>query len=287
MFYKENWEEAKQRLEALWRMEIIDRCCVSVRAPKKGAADRTGKYVKPSGHDELVRYHTDVSYVLERNEAVFESTYYAGEALPILNPTWGDSGYAIYFTDNYRYTHRTLWFTPVISDWSQGMPEFNKDTADRHVRFVREIAKRAKERFLMSTPDYIGNVDGLINLRGPENTMIDMIEEPEMFANGLGEIRRAVKTIGKEFFDITAEACYGGSAFAWYDSWAKGRHNLVQCDFSAMISPAMFEQLVLPDLEEMCSWLDCAVYHLDGQEQLRHLDMILSVKAIKMIQWTM
>lgn len=286
LYYKENWDEARQRLEALWKREVIDRCCVSVRAPKKGVTDRSGKYPKPTEHEDLVRYHTDAAYVLERNEAFFESTYYAGEALPVLNPTWGDSGYAIYFSSNYKYSHRTLWFTPVIPDWSQGMPEFNKETADRHVSFVNDIAKRAEGRFLLSAPDYIGNTDGLINLRGPENTMMDMLDEPEMFKTGLREIGKAVQSVGSRFFDIITKACFGGSAFAWYDSWARGRHNLVQCDFSVMISPEMFEKLVLPDLEESCSGLDCAVYHLDGQEQLRHLDMILSVKDIKMIQWT-
>ena len=61
---------------------------------------------------------------------------------------------------------------------------------------------------------------------------------------------------------------------------------MLQCDLSVMISPQMFEEFVLPELEETAAWLDYSAYHLDGQEQIRHLDMILSVKKINMIQWT-
>lgn len=286
MLYKENWDAAKKRLEAMWKNEILDRCCVAIRAPKRGVKNRTGLFPKPTEHEELVKYHTDPEYVLKRNIAEFESTYYGGEALPVLNPTWGDSGYAIYFNSNYKYSQRTTWFFPTISDWGKDKVVFNEDTAKRHISFVKEIAKYAGGKFLMSAPDYIGGVDALINLRGVENTLMDMVDVPEKFLSGLAEIRSAVKNVGSEFFKIVSGVCEGGSAWAWYDTWAKGSHNLVQCDFSAMISPQMFEELILPDLEENCSLLDCAVYHLDGREQIRHLDMILSVPKLRMVQWT-
>ena len=60
----------------------------------------------------------------------------------------------------------------------------------------------------------------------------------------------------------------------------------VQCDLSVMISPDYYKEFVLPELEASTEWADYVVYHLDGQEQIRHLDYILSVDAIKMIQWT-
>ena len=42
----------------------------------------------------------------------------------------------------------------------------------------------------------------------------------------------------------------------------------------------------LPELKEMTEFLDYSVYHLDGQEQIRHLDQILSLPDLNMIQWT-
>lgn len=59
----------------------------------------------------------------------------------------------------------------------------------------------------------------------------------------------------------------------------------MQVDFSVMLSPGMYEQFALPELHRISSAVDHTIYHLDGQEQIRHLDMILSVPGIDLIQW--
>lgn len=44
------------------------------------------------------------------------------------------------------------------------------------------------------------------------------------------------------------------------------------CDFSVMVSPAMFEEFILPELEATAGAFDHTTYHLDGLERLaRHL----------------
>jgi hypothetical protein len=60
---------------------------------------------------------------------------------------------------------------------------------------------------------------------------------------------------------------------------------MLQSDFAYMISPAMFERYVLPDLAACCESLDHAFYHLDGAGQIRHLDMLLSLERLHGIQW--
>jgi 5-methyltetrahydrofolate--homocysteine methyltransferase len=60
---------------------------------------------------------------------------------------------------------------------------------------------------------------------------------------------------------------------------------MLQSDFSAMISPQMFETFVLPDLAACCKALDFAFYHLDGRGQIPHLDLLLSLEQLHGIQW--
>ena len=60
---------------------------------------------------------------------------------------------------------------------------------------------------------------------------------------------------------------------------------MLQSDFSYMISPRMFERLVMPDLIECCDEFDYAFYHLDGKGQVKHLDMLLSIERLRGIQW--
>ena len=60
---------------------------------------------------------------------------------------------------------------------------------------------------------------------------------------------------------------------------------MLQSDFSYMISPRMFERLILPDLTACCDALDYAFYHLDGKGEIKHLDMLLSIERLRGIQW--
>ena len=71
----------------------------------------------------------------------------------------------------------------------------------------------------------------------------------------------------------------------WAPIWSPGKTYMLQCDFSYMISPAMFERFVMPDLVACCDHLDHAFYHLDGQGQIPHLDMLLSIERLRGIQW--
>jgi len=67
--------------------------------------------------------------------------------------------------------------------------------------------------------------------------------------------------------------------------WSPKRWYPIQCDFSAMISPKMFERLVIPFIEEQCEKLDHIIYHWDGPGEIPHLDLLLAVKKLHGIQW--
>jgi hypothetical protein len=53
-----------------------------------------------------------------------------------------------------------------------------------------------------------------------------------------------------------------------------------------MISPGMFGEFMVPVLEEMCERLSHSLYHWDGPGALGHLDHLLSIEKLDMIQWT-
>lgn len=93
------------------------------------------------------------------------------------------------------------------------------------------------------------------------------------------------KKTQQELFDVVKDN-NEGSVLSWMHLWAPKRMAQLQCDLSVMISPEMFNRFVMPELEELCDFLDYPVYHFDGQEQIRHLDSLLSIKNLKAIQWT-
>jgi hypothetical protein len=53
-----------------------------------------------------------------------------------------------------------------------------------------------------------------------------------------------------------------------------------------MFSPEMFRKFVVPFLREQCAYLDYSMYHLDGNEQFRHLDALLEIEELDAIEWT-
>jgi 5-methyltetrahydrofolate--homocysteine methyltransferase len=52
-----------------------------------------------------------------------------------------------------------------------------------------------------------------------------------------------------------------------------------------MLSPKLFDEFVLPHVEEQCERLDRVIYHLDGPGQIPHLNSLLKVERLDGIQW--
>ena len=59
----------------------------------------------------------------------------------------------------------------------------------------------------------------------------------------------------------------------------------VQCDFSVMLSPEMFREFVYPDVKRITSYMDRSVWHHDGEEQFRFIEMIASLPKMRAVQW--
>ena len=47
----------------------------------------------------------------------------------------------------------------------------------------------------------------------------------------------------------------------------------------------MFDEFVKPELADSCSRLKRGMYHLDGVGQLAHLDSLLEIEGLELIQW--
>ncbi len=52
--FRDNWDASRQRFCAFWQGEIVDRCCIAVRAPRQGAAPAPAS-APPATQEDLVR----------------------------------------------------------------------------------------------------------------------------------------------------------------------------------------------------------------------------------------
>ena len=136
----------------------------------------------------------------------------------------------------------------------------------------------------MSVSDNAGIMDALAAIRGSEELLMDMLTDPEFVEEALQRLLPIYKETEEELFELVEENNQG-SVLAWMHMWAPKRLAQLQCDLSVMISNEMFNRFVMPELEELSSWLDYPLYHFDGIEQIRHLDSLLSIDKLRAIQW--
>ena len=282
--YKENWEETKKRFNAFWNKEYIDRCCLSIRIWKNNPEP----LVLPKPRYTLEEQRTDSDYVFRCFDHGTKNTVHLAEAIPVVLPAFGVAAHAAYFGAKLKHAPETIWFEPVIyePDINKLVYNKNEDELNANKKFIADLNERAKGLFMVGMNDNCGMIDALSNLRGNAALLVDLVENPEFVESARDKITDVWKKTQKQFFDLSKESNDGGSSHAWMQTWARGIHGQLQCDFSVMISPKHYERFVLPELEECTSFYDNSTYHLDGQEQIRHLDLILSVKRLDNIQWT-
>lgn len=286
MLYKQDWETVKKRFELLWQNEILDRCCVSVPAP----LDKNNPYIEtpPTTQEELKKWYTDPEWILKRNEERFQKTYFGGDALPCIFPYFGTGGHGKYLSNTVQYSPDTIWMSPAFEDYDTFDFSFQKNNNDvfrQEVNTIALLAKEGQDRFFVGSPDNCGSYDALAQLRGESDLLFDMMDKPDKVKHAAMRVVDVLLESGDALFEAIQQNNYGGSIHGGYGTWAPGRHWQLQCDISVMISPEMFREFIMEELRRTAEYLDFAIYHMDGIEQIRFLDDILSIKEINMIQW--
>ena len=286
MRYKEDWEMAKKRHAALWEREIIDRCCIGVTARRKNAKLWEKERI-PTSDEERTAFWTDPEWQIERGRREMENTYFGGEAFPVMAAYLGAGGHAGFYKGAKHYfANDTVWFFPSLTDPDSLEFDENSFLYQKTLELSRAFAQDSNGDYIVAMPDATGNADALSHLMGPESLLTAMLDEPEAVKRALGKIQLAYEKVMKNVYDIVRDVNGGGSSVAWLHTWAPGFHSQMQCDMSVMISNPMFREFIRPELEKQSAFLEYPLYHFDGCEQIRHLDDLLAIPRLRLIQWT-
>jgi hypothetical protein len=284
MRYKHDWDKAKERLTAFWDREIIDRCCCAVFAHEQGYGSMRSD--PPADPSARLAYWTDPEQIISRYRRRMEGTVYGGEAFPQIFIDLGAGGHAGFFKGAKYQFEDTVWFFPSHDDPDAISFDANSFLFERTMALARAYAADSGGDYIVSMPDCTGNADALSHLFGPETLLPLMLEEPDAVLRAFQKVEAAYEAAMRGVYDIVKDNNGGGSSIGWMSTWAPGMHAQMQADLSVMISNEMFEQFIMPELRAQCDFLDYPLYHLDGVEQLRHLDSLLSLEKLRAIQWT-
>jgi 5-methyltetrahydrofolate--homocysteine methyltransferase len=283
VYYKENWEKCKPRFEAWWNRSATDRPLVQVEC-RRNIPLPYRPVAKPNSVEML---WTDADYRIDAFEEYASQRYYGGDSFPDFSTDIGPGSLALFLGSQPTFMPDTVWYNKCLNGLDDPLPDYNPDNKwwQANLNICKRGVERLREKAIVTIPDLIEGLDILASLRGTSELLFDIVERPD-------DVHRWLRRINKLYFDYY-DRIYdvikdenGGSAFVGFKVWGPGRVAKLQCDISAMISPEMFEEFVAPYLQEQCRKLDYTVYHLDGPEAIRHLDILCSIPELDAIQWT-
>ncbi len=275
-----DWARTEDVWQAWWHGEL-DRPLAFVEARDPVVAD-------PDYSDFVTQFSTDtpVDAVLDYFQTELGKLHLYGDAYPKWWPNAGPGVMAAFLGGSLEYAPGTTWFKPLdLPSIFALQPAYLPDNTwwQRILALTQAACERWKGQVVVGHTDIGGTLDVLASLRGSQQLLTDLYDTP-------GEVERIVGELDRLWLDYYASllrlvcGTQRGTA-GWSPVWAPGTTYMLQCDFSYMISPKMFERFVIPSLADCCDALDYAFYHLDGKGEIPHLDLLLSLDRLRGIQW--
>jgi len=283
LLYREDMDEVRRRLTAWWHGEDIGRPAMMITVPRPEPLEDIPALPRPEGW--TTRYSTgNFEYRLNLAARRCINTIYMGEAVPVESPDLGANCLALYLGCTAVDGIDTVWFEPCIDELEEARFEVDRENFywDFTLRLAREEMKLARGKFMLAFPDLIEGLDTLAAMRGTERLLTDLIDRPEWVRDCMRRITDCYFYYYDVLYDMFRDEV--GGCHWWI--WGPGRTVKLQCDFSAMISPAMFAEFMVPVLIEMCERTSYPFYHWDGPGAIPHHDHLLSIERLRCLQWT-
>ncbi len=280
MKYKPDFEQAQQYWDAFWAHELIDRPCTIIFA-KKNEEHLTMPRLQAVEDDFEVSFSATEKYL--------ENTAFLAEAMPGFRPGFGPDQMAAFLGMPLKISpdsKDTSWTEKIVDNWKNFTPlrlDENNKTWQRMLDFHKTAEKFCDGKCQMLNIDLHSNIDCLEAMRGAEKLLFDIIDQPEIIDELMKQIRPIYKQIYNELWRYGGKKQIGSNS--GMQLYSRGKTDYIQADFTCLLSPDMFRKFALPAIKEEAAFLDDAAFHLDGPDALKHLDDILTVKEIKVVQW--
>ncbi len=279
---KPDFLQAKQRVEAWWAGSSLGRPAVLATVPRPDAPPPPVDDRPPAEKEMDPQYHlAQAQWWLAAHE-------FPAETMPGVFPTFAHNLMipAVFAGAELEYRCETTWMKRMPDIYDRELPGFDRghpvfQALDAAMRLLLE---HVGETGLVSCPVLLDGMTTLSDLRTQESLCLDLIDRPQDVRRTAGRLNDILLEAHAAFYSTLAERGWRHSV-TWCGIYAPGRAEMVQCDFGIMLSPAMYEQFVLPDLRRMTEYFEFSCYHLDGTPQIRFLDLLTSLPRLNAIQW--
>ncbi len=283
LLYRQDMDAVRERLTAWWNGHDIGRPAMDITAPRAEPLEDVPVMPEPEGW--VTHYSTaNFEYRVNLSARQCVGTHYLGEAVPKTSPDLAPNCLALYLGCPGVDMPGSVWCEPCIESPETARFDFDANNFywDFTLRLAREQLRLGEGKNMLMFPDLIEGLDTLAAMRGNEALLMDLIERPDWVHTCL----RRITGLYFRYYDVLYDLFRDGVGGSYWWAWAPGRMVKLQCDFSAMISPEMFGEFMVPVLDEMTQRISYSMYHWDGPGAIGHLDHLLSIPGLDMIQWT-
>ena len=277
--HKRDFEAVKERWRAFWRRENHGPLVAAV-VPKPGV-EPVDKPPYGSGHDG------NFAPVVDQILRWAETHEFLGDAIPYYYLEFAADHFSTLLGTDLRFPDPTMGGWPVhwVTDWQSADIRFRPDGKwwEMTARFAEELKARASGKILIASPSLVSNLDALVAMAGANRVLLDLAERPDEIEDALKRVSKAHADILDAFAELFEYDTWG--SINRHGMWCDGRINVVQSDFSCMLSAEMFDRFVFPSISTETACLDQSEYHLDGPDAIRHTERICSIPELDIMQW--
>lgn len=281
---KPDYEQSKQRIDAFWERELIDRPVVQFGLLKP-ASERVP--VPEPDHRTPAKRWLDAEYQAQLKLAQLSNREFLGDSMPVAWPNLGPEVFsALYGCPIHFGDYGTSWTEPILHSWDDADAlELNWQSPYLHKLFemTDALLEVGKGKFITGMTDWHPGGDAIAALREPQELAIDLVAHPDDVKALLSQVEADYYHVYDAFYEKLRQE--GQPISTWTTLVCDGKYYVPSNDFSIMISQDMFTEFFLPGIRRECQFLDRSIYHLDGPGALRHLDAILSIPELDALQW--
>lgn len=285
MKYKKNWAETQEKFRNYWKRQNTGRPLMIVVAEKENAQPLPEELKSKDMEDK----YCNAKRMVASYRHYCENHEFLGESFPNMSADFGPGSVAAYLGSDIEFKRDTIWFTECVDEW-EDYPKLEFDPENpwfkKHIQLFKDIKELAGDDFLLPIPDLMENIDVLVSMRGGQNIIYDMIDDPEIVEERLQEVSDVYFKYYDSFYNIIKDESDDSCAYTVFQIWGEGKTAKIQCDFSALMSPDQFREFIQKHLREQAKQLDNVLYHLDGPDAIRHMDALMEIEEIDALQWT-
>jgi hypothetical protein len=281
---KPDFDQAMQRIDAWFAHEPLDR--PPVRFAEHNAEYSGGPALTGRAWLDLRARWFDAEFQVDHFLESIRGKRFYGETFPVFWPNLGPNVYAAFYGAELDYGEVTSWIRHCVHERADlERLKFSRDNI--YFRKIEELTRVALQKcagqFMVGYTDLHGSLDCAADWRNPQELCLDLADDPEL-VHAL--VSRANENFLPVFdhFDAVLKA-HGQMSVTWMAIPSRGKMHVSSCDFTNMVSCAVFDEFYLPSLRAEVRHMTHNIFHLDGKGMLRHLDRILAMPEILAIQW--